>query len=149
MKVPSNYDSYLVFNLEQLFHRHLFVLGDPPGSVNASEAAAAAVLVEEDVVKLDVHEGAAGRRHLILALGTGSPSEGGRKGGESGSGSRREAKAGGRAASLWNTRVRGRHMTQTERRLCVAPWSPGRPHLLLPRSPGRPGPRRLSSAGKT
>lgn len=77
MKVPGNYDSYLVFNLEQFFHCHLFVLGDPSGSVHASEAAAAAVLVEEDVIKLDLHEGSAWRQHLIMALGTGS--FGGRK----------------------------------------------------------------------
>lgn len=77
MKVPGNYDSYLVFNLEQFFHCHLFVLGDPSGSVHASEAAAAAVLVEEDVIKLDLHEGSAWRQHLIMALGT--DSFGGRK----------------------------------------------------------------------
>lgn len=85
MKVPSNYDSYLIFNLEQLFHRNLFVLGDPSGSVNAPEAAAAAVLVEEDVIKLDLHEGGAGRQHLIMALGTSSPSGGRKEGGKSGS----------------------------------------------------------------
>lgn len=79
MKVPGNYDSYLIFNLEQLFHCNLFVLGDPSGSVNASEAAAAAVLVEEDVIKPDLHEGGAGRQHLIMALGTKSPAEEGRK----------------------------------------------------------------------
>lgn len=79
MKVPGNYDSYLIFNLEQLFHGNLFVLGDPSGSVNAPEAAAAAVLVEEDVIKLDLHEGGAGRQHLIMALGSSSPLEEGRK----------------------------------------------------------------------
>lgn len=79
MEVPGNYDSYLIFNLEQLFHRNLFVLGDPSGSVNASEAAAAAVLVEDDVIKLDLHEGGPWRQHLIMALGTGSPSEEGRR----------------------------------------------------------------------
>lgn len=79
MKVPGNYDSYLIFNLEQFFHCDLFVLGDPSGSVHAPEAAAAAVLVEEDVIKLDLHEGGAWRQHLIMALDTGSPSEGGRK----------------------------------------------------------------------
>lgn len=79
MKVPGNYDSYLIFNLEQLFHGDLFVLGDPSGSVNAPEAAAAAVLVELDVIKLDLHEGGAGRQHLIMALGSSSPVEEGRK----------------------------------------------------------------------
>lgn len=85
MKVPGNYDSYLIFNLEQLFHGNLFVLGDPSGSVNAPEAAAAAVLVEVDVIKLDLHEGGAGRQHLIMALGSSSPLEEGRKEGKSGS----------------------------------------------------------------
>lgn len=70
MKVPGNYDSYLIFNFEQFFHCHLFVPGDPSGSVHASEAAAAAVLVEVDVIELDLHEGGAWRRHLIMALGT-------------------------------------------------------------------------------
>ncbi len=76
MKSPGNYDSYLVFNLEQFFHCHLFVLGDPPGSVNASEAAAAAVLVEVDIIELDLHEGGAWRQHLIMTLSTDSASEG-------------------------------------------------------------------------
>lgn len=67
---PGNYDSYLVFNLEQLFHSHLFVLGDPPGAVHAPEAAPATVLVENDVLELDFHEGGAGRRHLIMTLST-------------------------------------------------------------------------------
>lgn len=75
MKNPGNYDSHLVFNLEQLFHRHLFVLGDPPGPVHASEAAATAVLVEDDVIELDLHEGGAMRRHLIMTLSTDSASE--------------------------------------------------------------------------
>ena len=75
MKSPSNYDSYLVFNLEQLFHCHLFVLGDPPGSVHTSEAATAAVLVEVDVIKLDLHEGGAWRQHLIMTLSNNSASE--------------------------------------------------------------------------
>lgn len=70
MKSPGNYDSYLVFNLEQFFHCHLFVLGDPPGSVDASEAAAATVLIEVDVIELDLHEGGAWRRHLIMTLST-------------------------------------------------------------------------------
>lgn len=74
MKSPGNYDSYLVFNLEQFLHRHLFILGDPPGSVHTPEAAAAAVLVEEDIVELDLHEGGARRRHLIVTLGTKSAS---------------------------------------------------------------------------
>lgn len=74
IKSPGNYDSYLAFNLEQFFHCHLFVLGDPPGSIHTSEAAAATVLVEDDVIKLDLHEGGAGRRHLIMTLGTNSAS---------------------------------------------------------------------------
>lgn len=102
MKVPGNYDSYLVFNLEQLFHGNLFVLGDPSGSVNASEAAAAAVLVEEDVIKPDLHEGGAGRQHLIMALLTNSPSEEGRR--EIWFMQQRDTKLLPlRAASLWNT----------------------------------------------
>lgn len=68
MKSPGNYDSYLVFNLEQFFHCHLFVLGDPSCSVHTSEAAAATVLIEEDIIKLDLHEGGAWRQHLIMAL---------------------------------------------------------------------------------
>lgn len=75
MKSPGNYDSYLVFDLEQFLHRHLFVLGDPPGSVHTPEAAAAAVLVEVDVIELDLHEGGAWRRHLIMTLSTSSASE--------------------------------------------------------------------------
>lgn len=70
MKSPGNYDSYLIFNLEQFLHRHLFILGDPPGSVHTPEAAAAAVLVEEDVGELDLHEGGARRQHLVMTLGT-------------------------------------------------------------------------------
>lgn len=86
MKSPGNYDSYLVFNLEQLFHCHLFVLGDPPGSVHTPEAAAATVLIENDVIKLDLHEGGTGRRHLIMTLSTDSASTGDHKeGGKSGS----------------------------------------------------------------
>lgn len=80
MKSPSNYDSYLVFNLEQLFHCHLFVLGDPPGSVHTSKAAAAAVLVEVDIIKLDLHEGGAWRQHLIMTLSTNSGPERGSQG---------------------------------------------------------------------
>lgn len=76
MKRLGNYDSYLVFNLEQLFHCHLFVLGDPSRSVHTSKAAAAAVLVEEDVIKLDLHEGGAWRQHLIMALSNSSAPEG-------------------------------------------------------------------------
>lgn len=72
MKSSGNYDSYLVFNLEQLFYGHLFVPGDPPGSVHAPEAATAAVLIEEDVIELDLHEGGAGTRHLIMKLSTSS-----------------------------------------------------------------------------
>lgn len=53
MKSSGNYEPYLIFNLEQFFHRHLFVRGDPLGSVNASEASAATSLVEQNVVKLD------------------------------------------------------------------------------------------------
>lgn len=68
MKSLGNYDSYLTFDLEQLFHRHFFVLRDPPGSVHAPEAAAAAVLVEVDVIKLDLHEEGTERRHLITTL---------------------------------------------------------------------------------
>lgn len=134
MKVLSNYDSYLIFNLEQLFHRHLFVLGDPSGSVNASEAAAAAVLVEEDVVELDLHEGVRratashiGSRHQLAFRGRKE-----RRGGESGSGSHRETKR------VWKTLAQGEgtphHMTQThllrrwlrvsERRLCSGPVLP-------------------------
>lgn len=105
MKVPGNYDSYLIFNLEQLFHCNLFVLGDPSGSVNAAEAAAAAVLVEEDVIKLDLHEGAAGRQHLIMALGTKSPSVEGRREGEK-SGSCSNAK------QSWSRCVRPRSGTR-------------------------------------
>lgn len=86
MKSPSNYDSYLIFNLEQFFHCHLFVLGDPTGSVHAAKAAAATVLVEEDIIKLDLHEGGAWRQHLIMALSTNSASEGNhREGRKSGS----------------------------------------------------------------
>lgn len=73
--MKSNYDFYLVFNLEQFLHRHLFVLGDPPGSVHTPEAAAATVLEEEDVIELDLHEGGAWRRHLIMTLSTNSASE--------------------------------------------------------------------------
>lgn len=62
----GNYDSHLVFDLEELFHCHLFVLRDPPGSVDAAETATAAVLVEVDVIELDLHEGGAERRHLIM-----------------------------------------------------------------------------------
>lgn len=76
MKRLGNYDSYLVFNLEQLFHCHLFVLGDPARSVHTSEAAAAAVLIEKDVIKLDLHEGGAWRQHLIMALSNSSAPEG-------------------------------------------------------------------------
>lgn len=76
MKSRGNYDSYLVFNLEQFFHCHLFVLGDPPGSVHTPEAAAATVLVEADVIKLDLHKGAAWRQHLIMTLSTDSAPEG-------------------------------------------------------------------------
>lgn len=79
MKSPGNYDSYLVFNLEQFFHCHLFVLGDPSCSVHTSEAAAATVLIEEDIIKLDLHEGGAWRQHLIMALSTNSASEGNRR----------------------------------------------------------------------
>lgn len=75
MKSPGNYDSYLIFNLEQFFHRHLFVLGDPPGSVHTSEAAAATVLVEVDIIELDLHERGAWRQHLIMTLSTNSASE--------------------------------------------------------------------------
>lgn len=75
MKSPGNYDSYLVFNLEQFFHCHLFVLGDPPGSVHAPEAASATVLVEEDIIELDLHEGGAWRQHLIMTLSADSASE--------------------------------------------------------------------------
>lgn len=114
MKVPGNYDSYLIFNLEQLFHCNLFVLGDPSGSVNASEAAAAAVLVEDDVIKLDLHEGGAGRQHLIMALGTNSPSEEGR--GKSGLCSNKKQSYSccvrPRSGTHW-WRVRWHHMTQT------------------------------------
>lgn len=74
MKSLGNYDSYLTFDLEQLFHRHLFVLRDPPGSVHAPEAAAAAVLVEADVIKLDLHEGGTERQHLIITLSPNSTS---------------------------------------------------------------------------
>lgn len=81
MKSPGNYDSYLIFNLEQFLHRHLFVLGDPPGSVHTPEAAAATVLVEEDVIELDLHKGGAWRQHLIMTLSTNSASEEGRKSG--------------------------------------------------------------------
>lgn len=116
MKVPGNYDSYLIFNLEQLFHGNLFVLGDPSGSVNAPEAAAAAVLVEEDVIKLDLHEGGAGRQHLIMALGSSSPLEEGRKEGKSGSCSKASQikLLALRAAWLWNTLAEGEvhHMTR-------------------------------------
>lgn len=76
MKSSSNNDdSYLFFNLEQFLYCHLFVLGDPPGSVYAPEAAAAAVLVEEDVIEPDLHESCSGRRHLIMTLGSSSTSE--------------------------------------------------------------------------
>lgn len=86
MKSPSNYDSYLIFNLEQFFHCHLFVLGEPSGSVHAAEAAATAVLIEEDITKLDLHEGGGWRQHLIVALSTNSASEGShREGRKSGS----------------------------------------------------------------
>lgn len=81
MKSPGNYDSYLVFNLEQFFHCHLFVLGDPPGSVHTPKAAAATVLVKKDVIKLDLHEGGTGRRHLIMTLSTNSASGGNHKDG--------------------------------------------------------------------
>lgn len=84
MKSTGNYDSYLIFNLEQFFHRHLFVLGDPPGSVHTSKAAATTVLVEVDVIELDLHEGGAWRRHLIMTLSTKSASEGGGRGGITG-----------------------------------------------------------------
>lgn len=76
MNSPGNYDSYLIFNLEQLFHCHLFVLGDPSCSVHTPKAAAAAVLMEDDVIELDLHEGGAWRQHLIMAPSTNSPSEG-------------------------------------------------------------------------
>ena len=79
MKSSGNYDSYLVFDLEQLFHRHLFVLGDPPGSVHTPEAATAAVLEENNVIKLDMHEGGAWRQHLIMTLSSNSASR--RRGG--------------------------------------------------------------------
>lgn len=79
MKSPGNYDSHLVFDLEQFLHRHLFVLGDPPGSVHTSEAATAAVLVENDVIELDLHEGGTWRQHLIMTLSSNSAS--GRGGG--------------------------------------------------------------------
>ena len=87
MKSPGNYDSYLVFDLEQFLHCHLFVPGDPPGSVDTPEAAAAAVLVEVDVIERDLHEGGAWRRHLIMTLSTNSASEmgGHREGRKSGS----------------------------------------------------------------
>lgn len=77
MKSPGNYDSYLVLNLQQFFHSHLFVLGDPPGSVHTPKAATATVFVEENIVKLDLHEGGAWRRHLIMTLSTSSASGGG------------------------------------------------------------------------
>lgn len=77
--------TYLVFNLEQLLHRHLFILGDPSGPVHAAEAAAAAVLVEEDVIELDLHEGAARRQHLIMALGSSSAPGGANGRGKEGS----------------------------------------------------------------
>lgn len=71
----NNDDSYLFFDLEQLFYCHLFVLGDPLGSVHASEAPATAVLVEEDVIKPDLHERRSRRRHLIMMLSSNSASE--------------------------------------------------------------------------
>lgn len=68
MKSSSNYIAHLFLNLQQLFHRHLFVLRDPAGAVHAAEAPAAAVLVEVDVIELDLNEGGAQRRHGIMAL---------------------------------------------------------------------------------
>lgn len=86
MNVPDNCDSYLIFNLEQFFHGHLFVLGDPSGSIHTSEAATTTILIKEDVIKLDLHEGGAWRQHLIMALSTNSASEENhRKGRKSGS----------------------------------------------------------------
>lgn len=74
-KSSGNYDSYLIFNLEQFFHCHLFVLGDPPGSVHTPEAAATAVLVEKNVIKLDVDKGDAWRQHFIMTVSSDSASE--------------------------------------------------------------------------
>ena len=68
MKSSGNYVSHLFLNLQQLFHRHLFVLRDPAGAVHAAEAAAAAVLVEVDVIEFDLNEGGAQRRHGIMTL---------------------------------------------------------------------------------
>ena len=75
MKSHSNYDSYLIFNLQQFFHCHLFVLRYPPGPVHTAKAATTAVLVEEDVIELDLHEGRAERRHVIMTLSTNTASE--------------------------------------------------------------------------
>lgn len=75
MKGEGNYDSYLVFNLEKFLHCHFSVLGDPSGSVHTSETAAATVLIEEDVIELDLHEGGAWRQHLIMALSNNAGSE--------------------------------------------------------------------------
>lgn len=68
MKSAGNYVAHLFLNLQQLFHRHLFVLRDPAGTVHTAKAPAATVLVEVDVIEFDLNEGGAQRRHGIMTL---------------------------------------------------------------------------------
>lgn len=60
--------THLFLNLQELFHRHLFVLREPAGAIHAPETPSAAVLVEEDVIEFDLHKGGAQRCHGIMAL---------------------------------------------------------------------------------
>lgn len=59
---------HLLVDLEQLLHGHLLVLRDPQRPVDAAEAAAATVLIVEQVLMLYLHKRRAGGRHGILTL---------------------------------------------------------------------------------
>lgn len=59
---------HLLVDLEQLLHGHLLVLRDPQRPVDAAEAAAATVLIVEQVLVLYLHKRRAGGRHGILTL---------------------------------------------------------------------------------
>ncbi len=113
MKSSGDSHSHLFFNLQKLFHRHLFVLREPAGAIHAPKTPATAVLVEEDVIEFDFHKGRSQRCHGIMALRNTLLSWGTKKRGQDEKRARDEASQ-MRDVVIWSATERTAHFYSSE-----------------------------------